>query len=240
VRPHSTVDTSVEWQRGIIYNQDIDMARIAKMARSYQPGLLVVDRTVSGEYENYVTPEQTIPDEPMLHQWESCITMGDSWSYVPDDTYKSTNELIHLLVKIISRGGNFLLNIGPSPEGDWSDTAYSRLKEIGAWMKVHNEAVYNTIPLAPYEDGNVVYLQSKDKKTIYVYVLSDKSDDVLLPANIKLNKISLNQKSKIILLDAPKEKIKLQPANDGEVIQIPAKLQNKITGKYAVVFKITQ
>ncbi len=61
VRPKSTIDTSVDWQRGITYNQDIDMPRIAKMARSHQPGLLVVDRTVSGKYENYVTPEQTIP-----------------------------------------------------------------------------------------------------------------------------------------------------------------------------------
>ena len=82
---YTTIDTSVDWQSGITYDQDIDMASIAKMARSYQPGLLVVDRTVSGEYENYVTPEQTIPKEPMLHPWESCITMGNSWSYVPND-----------------------------------------------------------------------------------------------------------------------------------------------------------
>ena len=53
VRPLSTVDTTVEWQRGIRYNQDIDMPRIATMARRHQPGLLVVDRTVAGEYENY-------------------------------------------------------------------------------------------------------------------------------------------------------------------------------------------
>ena len=99
VRPLSTIDTSVEWQRGITYDQDIDMARIATMARSYQPGLMVVDRTVSGEFENYVTPEQTVPKEPLLYPWESCITMGNSWSYVPNDTYKSTNTIIHLLLR---------------------------------------------------------------------------------------------------------------------------------------------
>jgi len=240
VRPRSTVDTSVEWQRGIRYNQDIDMARIAKMARSHQPGLLVVDRTVSGEYENYITPEQTIPAAPLPHPWESCITMGNSWSYVPNDHYKSTNQLVHMLLKIISRGGNFLLNIGPSPEGDWSDTAYSRLKEIGVWMKVHADGVYNTIPLAPYEDGNIVYLQSKDKKDIYAYVLSDKANEVILPSTISLQKITLSKKSKIVLLDAPKEKIKWQATNDGITIAVPSKLKNKVAGNYAVAFKITR
>ncbi len=240
VRPRSTVDTTVDWQRGITYDQDIDMARIAKMARSKQPGLLVVDRTVSGEFENYVTPEQTIPKTPMEHPWESCITMGNSWSYVPNDTYKPTNELVHMLLRIISRGGNFLLNIGPSPDGDYSDTAYSRLKEIGIWMKVHSDGIYNTIPLAPYEDGNTIYLQSKDKKNIYVYVLSDKTNGVILPESITLKKMILNKKSKIILLDAQQEKIKWQSSNDGIVIQVPAGLQNKVAGNYAVSFKITQ
>jgi len=238
VRPLQSVDTTVEWQRGIKFDQDIDMARIAKMGRSYQPGLMVVDRTVSGEFENYVTPEQTIPKEALSYPWESCITMGNSWSYVPNDTYKPTNELVHMLLRIISRGGNFLLNIGPSPDGDFSDTAYSRLKEIGAWMKVHSEAVYATIPLAPYEDGNVLYLQSKDKKSVYVYVLSDKTDDVVLPATINLKNIALNKNSKIIYMDAPVEKIKFQAADGATVINIPAKLQNKVAGKYAVSFKI--
>lgn len=238
VRPLSTVDTSVEWQRGIKFNQDIDMARIAAMARSLQPGLMVVDRTVAGEYENYVTPEQTVPHEPLAYPWESCITMGNSWSYVPGDHYKSSNTIIHLLLQIISRGGNLLLNIGPSPMGDYADTAYSRLKEIGAWMKVHGEAVYATKPLAPYGVGNVLYLQSKDEKTVFIYVLSDKTDEVVLPATINLQNVSLNKKSKIFFMDAPKEKIGHIVENNTTVLKIPAALQNKSAGKYAVAFKI--
>ena len=162
--------------------------------------------------------------------------MGNSWSYVPNDEYKSANTIIHMLLKIVSRGGNLLLNIGPSPMGDYSDTAYSRLKDIGAWMKVHGEAVYGTQPLAPYEDGNVLYLQSKDKKTAFIYVLSDgKNEDVVLPATINLKEIALTKKSKIVCLDAPKEKIKI----DGSTLKIPTVLQNKVAGKYAVAFKIT-
>ncbi|CAN5448632.1 alpha-L-fucosidase [soil metagenome] len=238
VRPLSSVDTSIDWQRGIKDNQDIDMARIAKMGRSYQPGLMVVDRTVSGEFENYVTPEQTIPHETLSYPWESCITMGNSWSYVPNDDYKSANTIVHMLLRIVSRGGNLLLNIGPSPNGDFSDTAYDRLRDIGAWMKVHGEAVYGTVPLAPYEDGNVLYLQSKDKETMYVYVLSDKTDDVTLPASISLKNVLLGKKSKIVYMDAPNEKIKFQSADGATVINVPSKLQNKIAGKYAVSFKI--
>ncbi|HMR90745.1 MAG TPA: alpha-L-fucosidase, partial [Chitinophagaceae bacterium] len=98
VRPLATVDTSVEWQRGIKIDQDIDMKRIADMARSHHPGMLVVDRTVTGEYENYTTPEQQVPDKPLSYPWETCMTMGDSWSYVPNDNYKSSRQLIHLLI----------------------------------------------------------------------------------------------------------------------------------------------
>ncbi len=239
VRPYSSIDQSVDWQKAIPYNQDIDMASIASMARSYQPGLLVVDRTVEGEYENYVTPEQTIPKKAMLTPWESCLTMGNSWSYVPNDHYKSSNQLIHLLARIISRGGNFLLNIGPSPQGDWSDTAYSRLKDIGVWMKANSEAVYNTIPLEPYEDGNLVYLQSKDKKSVYVYVLADeKNEDVTLPAQIALQNINLTKNAKVSILGNKSAKPKLQVAASGVSISVPAALQKKTAGKYAVVFKI--
>ena len=123
VRPLETVDRSVEWQRGIKTNQDIDMKHIAEMARGYQPGLLIVDRTVTGPYENYTTPEQEIPHELLPYPWESCITMGNSWSYVPNDHYKSAQKIVQMLIRIVSRGGNLLLNIGPGPDGDGDPVA---------------------------------------------------------------------------------------------------------------------
>ena len=187
-----------------------------------------------------VTPEQTVPATPLMHPWESCITMGNSWSYVPNDHYKSSNDLVHLLLKIISRGGNLLLNVGPSPEGDWSDTAYARLKDIGKWMTIHNEAVYNTVPKPPYADNNIIYLQSKDHNTVYVHLLSDASDDVIAPAQLTLKQINLTNKTKIVLLDAPKEKISWKKSGDGIIIDIPSRLQNKPIGKYAITFRIRQ
>ncbi|HVX25093.1 MAG TPA: alpha-L-fucosidase [Parafilimonas sp.] len=239
VRPLSTIDKKVDWQKTIPYNQDIDMKNIATMARSYQPGLLIVDRTVPGEYENYQTPEQTVPSLPLNNPWESCITMGNSWSYVPNDTYKSTNDLIHLLIKIVSRGGNLLLNIGPSPEGDWSDTAYSRLKQIGVWMKTNSEAIYNSMPLSPYENDNIVYTQSKDEKTKYIFILSnDKSENVILPANISIDSSLFNSKSKVTML-GEKSNLKIINAGDKKEIIIPKEAQKNKNIKYAAVIRIT-
>ena len=144
VRPKSSIDTTVEWQRTITHNQDIDMPKIAAMARTHQPGLLVVDRTVHGEYENYVTPEQQVPATYLPYPWESCITLGNSWSYVPGDQYKSSRKVIHMLTDIISKNGNLLLNVGPGPDGEWDSLAYNRLEAIGKWMKINSEAVYDT------------------------------------------------------------------------------------------------
>lgn len=239
VRPLSTIDKKVDWQKGIPYNQDIDMKNIATMARSYQPGLLIVDRTVPGEYENYQTPEQTVPSVPLDHPWESCITMGNSWSYVPNDTYKSTNQLIHLLIKIVSRGGNLLLNIGPSPEGDWSDTAYSRLKEIGVWMKTNSEAIYNSKPLSPYENENIVYTQSKDEKTKYVFILSDdKNENVELPQRVSVDASLFTSKSKAAMLGY-KNNLRIKTVGDKKEIIISEETQKNSDTKYAAVIKIT-
>ncbi len=92
-------------------SQDIDMPRLVREVRLKQPKLIVVDRAVSGEQQNYLTPEQHIPNEGLPYPWETCMTMATSWSYVPNDIYKPTNEIIEKLVDIVSKGGNYLLNI---------------------------------------------------------------------------------------------------------------------------------
>jgi len=236
VRPLSTVDVSIDWQKNITYDQDVDMPRIAGMARSHQPGLIVVDRSVPGEYENYTTPEQQVPAHPMEDPWESCLTMGNSWSYVPHDHYKSTTELIHLLVKIVSRGGNFLLNVGPSPEGDWDDTAYSRLKEMGAWLKVNGEGIYNSKPVRPWSSGNVYLTQSKDGASVYAFYLGE-TKEVVLPAEVAIEGYKAGAKSRISLLGF-KGTLKGRQEGKKFVISIPAALQNKVIAEHAVVFKI--
>ncbi|HLK28983.1 MAG TPA: alpha-L-fucosidase [Puia sp.] len=238
VRPLSTVDKNVEWQKGIVYDQDIDMKNIAAMGRSLQPGLIVVDRSVGGEFENYQTPEQEVPEKPLSFPWETCMTMGNSWSFVPNDHYKSAQQLVQLLVKVVSRGGNFLLNIGPGPDGDWDPTAYQRLKDVGAWMKINGEGIYNSKPIAPYSSDNIFFTQSKDGKNIYAFYLSEK-DEATIPAQIKIANLTITPKSKIQILGT-NEKLKWKQEGANLIINIPAKMQNNVAGKYAVTLKINQ
>lgn len=177
VRPKATINQEVlSWGAPIpAWDQDIDMPTIAKMARTKQPGLIMVDRTVHGEYENYQTPEQKIPEKPLNYPWETCMTMGDAWGYVPNDNYKNTTKLVHLLIDVVAKGGNFLLGVGPKPDGTLPDPVLQRLTEIGQWMDVNNEAIYATKPIAPYKTDNVCFTQSKNGNLYALYLLNENS-----------------------------------------------------------------
>lgn len=236
VRPLSSVDTSVEWQRGIKVDQDIDMKRIASMARGHQPGLIVVDRSVPGEFENYTTPEQEVPHEPLPYPWETCMTMGNSWSYVPNDQYKSPQQLVQLLVKIVSRGGNLLLNIGPGPNGDWDPVAYERLQAIGEWMAINSEGIYGTRPVAPYSSKNIFFTKSKKDDSMYAFYLLEKEGETL-PKEIIINDLTVGDRSVITIMGA-KGKLKYKHVYGSLVIQIPASVAKQVKSKYAVCLKI--
>jgi alpha-L-fucosidase len=236
VRPLSSIDTSISWQKGIKDDQDIDMKKIATMARTHQPGLLIVDRTVPGEYENYTTPEQEVPDKPLSYPWETCMTMGGSWSYVPGDKYKSAQQLIHLLVKIVSRGGNFLLNVGPGPDGDWDPVVYERMKELGSWIKINGEGIYNSKPMAPYSSDNIYYTQSKDEKQFYAFYLSE-SEKGSLPGQVVLKNVAVPKGSKVSLLGSA-SKLKWSSENGSTTILIPVSIALKINAVHSAAFKI--
>jgi alpha-L-fucosidase len=149
---------------------DIDMPKIASMARSYYPDMLIVDRMIAGPYENYQTPEQGIPGEQLQNPWESCITLGHDWGFVPSDEYKSSAKVIHLLAEIAAKGGSLLLGIGPKPDGTLPGEVVETLNKIGEWTSKNGEAIYNTRNAKYYHDGNTWFTQSKDGKTIYAIV----------------------------------------------------------------------
>ena len=153
--------------------QDIDMDALASIARSDNPDLIIVDRSVGGRYENYRTPEKQVPDTLLPYPWETCMTMGDSWSYVPGDHYKSTTTLVHMLADVVAKGGNLLLNVGPDADGSLPEEALQRMKELGAWMRANGEAIYGTRPLYPYCRDKVRFTQSKDGKHRYALCLLD-------------------------------------------------------------------
>jgi alpha-L-fucosidase len=173
----------------------INMDGMAAMARKHQPGLIVVDRTVSGANENYITPEGEIPDHFLPYPWETCMTMGTSWAYKPDDQFKSTGTLIRNMCRIVARNGNYLIGIGPDGSGRFDPVVYDRLKEMGDWFKVNGEAIYDTRPKSPYESDNSVFTTRRDG-TVYVIVLaaddlSAMPEKVMIPVDLAKNTASI-------------------------------------------------
>ncbi len=233
VRPYSSIDTSVEWQRTITHNQDIDMGNIAAMARTHQPGLMVVDRTVHGEFENYVTPEQQVPATYLPYPWEGCMTLGNSWSYVPNDQYKSSRKVIHLLTEIVSKNGNLLLNIGPGPDGEWDPNAYARLEQIGKWININGEAIYDA-DADPALPGQGKWVFTKKQNCIYaIYQLAEKE----AIAETYSLKIKLGHPIKEVQILGMDQKLNYKQDNNNLTITVPSSKIN--TNTEALVFKIS-
>ncbi|WP_316785731.1 alpha-L-fucosidase [Pedobacter frigiditerrae] len=232
VRPKATVNEEVlSWGAPIpAWDQDINMPNIAKMAREKQPGLIIVDRTVHGEYENYQTPEQKIPEKPLNYPWETCMTMGDAWGYVPNDNYKSTNTLIHLLVDVVAKGGNFLLDVGPKPDGTFPEPVLQRLTEIGNWMDINKEAIYATRPIAPFKTENVCFTESKTGILYALYLIDEKS---VAPLKIRIK--SPPKMPKKVTLFGLKSTLKWKQIGDDLEIVLPIGAKDL---KHALVFKM--
>ncbi len=219
-----------------IENQDIDMDALVEKVREKQPGTIVVDRAVYGKNQNYLTPENRVPEEALPYPWESCIISGGGWSWVPDAQYMSVREAIHLLVDIVAKGGNLLLNIAPGPQGQWHDEAYALLAGIGEWMKVNDPAIYETRAIAPYKEANICLTGKKDG-TVYAIYLAGENESSL-PPFLTMNTVSPEKGASIRLLGTG-TRLKWEKSGRGFVAEIPAKIRNNPPGKYAWVFEIS-
>jgi alpha-L-fucosidase len=198
--------------------QDIDMPKIAAMVRKYQPSMLIVDRTVAGEFENYQTPERGIPATQLNVPWESCIPLGNDWGFVPNDAYKSSAKVIHTLIEATAKGGNLLLGIGPKADGTLPTAVVSILENIGVWLHKNGEAIFNTRITPVYNDGNTWFTQSKDGKTIYALVGLEEGEP--LPHTIRWQGNEPRPKSKIICLQTGKA-VQWKKTAGGIEIRVP-------------------
>ncbi|AUC21061.1 alpha-L-fucosidase [Polaribacter sejongensis] len=172
---------------------EYDKAQVRELINNYGPiDVMFFDAFQSKPMAQYVhkiapeivvtrgemkTPEQSIPGGAMPGPWETCMTMGTQWQYKPtNDVYKDGSELIEKLIEIRAKGGNFLMNIGPKPNGEIPKEQEERLREIALWMYVNEEGVKNvrTVPTI-IKDGDMWFTKGKDDKTAYVFITGQKN-----------------------------------------------------------------
>jgi alpha-L-fucosidase len=185
---------------------------------------------------NYLTPEQKIPAHFISVPWETCMTMGKSWSYDPKEVYRPSRELIQKLVDIVAKNGNLLLDIGPGPDGEWHPVAYERLKEMGVWLKVNGASIDGTKPVAPYRKDQWAFT-TNGKALFATYLPADKEKELPAVMTIADSLITVPAGSSIRLLGT-EQSLKWEKAGNQVNIQIPEAMRNQLTNQPAWVFSI--
>jgi alpha-L-fucosidase len=216
-----------QWMNGWT---DQDGQDLYRYLRSLDPKLIINNRIKgAGDYE---TPEQYIPSNGLPgRDWETCMTMNDTWGYKRDDNdWKSTQMLIRNLVDIASKGGNYLLNVGPTGEGLIPDASIERLNEIGQWMKVNDTAIYGT-SAGPFAKqlpwGRCTSKTSGHHTTLYLHVFDWPADGRLaVPLSNKIKRASL-------LVD-PSTPLRTETGKDGDTIFLPPQAPDRISSTVVV------
>jgi len=219
-----------------IVNQDIRMDELVEKVRKVQPGLIVVDRAVPGKNQNYLTPENRVPEKELPFPWESCIIAGGGWSCVPSANFMTGRQLVHMLVDIVAKGGNLLLNIAPGPDGKWDQGAYTLLKEMGTWMNTNQEASYETRALAPFKEGQVCLTQKKNGAVYAIYMAEENEKG--MPSKIWLSSIQPEENASVLLVGVDKP-LTWEKVGNGFVVNIPEQFQKMPPCKYAWAIKIS-
>lgn len=210
--------------------------------KDLKPSIIINNRIGKGrkgmqgmnEYDDaagdFGTPEQEILSGTSNYDWETCMTMNDTWGYKKNDhNWKPTDKLIYNLIDVAAKGGNYLLNVGPTSEGLIPTESVKRLGEMGDWMKINGEAIYATRGRADYKEGDhMKYTVSKDGK--YTYIIADQ----LKNSTLTVKNISPAKKSSMYMLGVKKAIPWTQLSNGDYLITLPKKLP----GKYAWVIKV--
>jgi len=231
-------NTTNGYMKNRMVNQDIKMEELVAKAREKQPDLIVVDRAVHGVNQNYLTPENRVPETTLNYPWESCIISGGGWAHTKDAKYMSGREGIQLLVDIVAKGGNLLLNVAPTPEGEWQQGAYDLLKEFGDWMKVNSESIYNSKPIAPYKENNICMTNLGDGTTYFFYMAAE--GETSIPEEITINSHQPTANAMVTLLGNDQKLKWKKDKSKGFKISVPKSLRTNPPSKYVWVFKVTK
>jgi len=215
--------------------------RINDTIRALQPRILINNR--SGLPEDFSTPEQHIPPtgltradgSPVL--WENCVTLTTGhgsfpptawWGYDKYETqFKTPEFVVRMLVDVVSKGGNLLLNVGPTPEGTIRPEEAAVLEAVGRWMKTHGEAIYGTTA-SPFRRLPFYGRATVKKDMLYLSVFLWPTDGRLVIPNIE------NEARSARLLGVPDTKLRIERSGDDLVIHLPADPPDPVASVVAV------
>lgn len=180
-----------------------------------QPKIITNDRLGGGIAGDFGTYEQHVPSTGIEgFDWEACMTMNDTWGYkAADQNWKSTTTLIRHLIDTASKGGNYLLNVGPTSKGEIPAASITRLKEIGEWMKVNNESIYGT-SASPFAELPFDGRCTKRTGKLYFHLFE-------WPENKELRVPQIGGIEKAYLLMDPSASLPIQADATGETIILP-------------------
>lgn len=201
-----------------------------------QPNIITNDRLKRPNFAgDYKTPEQRIPKESELDgkDWETCMTMNNTWGYKKNDhEWKSAEVMIRNLVDIASKGGNYLMNVGPKDDGTIPPESIARLQQVGAWMKVNGEAIYGTkaSPFAAVSWGRITKKEQNNNTILYLSVFN-------WPADKKLVVPGLTQSVTSATLLAGGKKLATAASKDGLIITLPEQAPDKMATVIKVLVK---
>lgn len=196
-----------------------EAAQVLQNEVNKYPGILTNNRLYRPWPGDFSTPEQHIPPTGLDYDWEVCMTMNTSWGYKwYDNNWKSTETLIRMLVDIASKGGNFLLNVGPTAEGLIPDSSVVRFKEMGIWMQKNGESIYGTSasPFFKLPWGRCTQKIENRKTTFYFHVFNWPKDGILRVPGLK------TRVKDVFLLANPKQKFAWKFEDGDLVINAPS------------------
>ncbi len=218
-----------EWESTWNQTRGLDLYNYV---RTLQPSIIINNRVGAGRLDmegltkqgmfggDFGTPEQQIPATGLPGtDWETCMTMNDHWGYNSHDhNLKSSKELIRMLADIVSKGGNYLLNVGPTALGTFPSESIDRLRDIGKWMKLNSESVYGTSasPLSSTPWGRCSMKSIKGGFRLYLHVFNWPEDGQLIVEGC-MNKVN----KAFLLSSADHPKLKTGRKNDAITIALP-------------------
>ena len=207
---------------------------LLRMIHEIDPNCIVNSR-VGNRLGDYAVEEQRVPEDGNPDPWETCMTMNRHWAYyIGDEDWKSPRMLIHNLIDIASKGGNYLLNVGPTDQGVIQQAAIDRLESMGAWLKVNGEGIHGTSasPIGQPAWGRCTRRETSDGVTLYLHVFEWPQDGRLTVPAVKNDVVSAS-------LLANGSALTTTSGGDGITIQLPATAPDSIASTVVLRLKGT-